>query len=88
MAAGSQDITDFKNNNVFDHAILPPMLVDEVSDIEYYVGHSKNTNKRGVGNWRIRRIWKVGSVWNFGFPDGNQDFVWNWDLRDTYDYQA
>lgn len=88
MGASTQDITDFKNTNVFDHEILPPMLVDEVSDTEYYVGHSKNTNKRGESNWRIRRIWKVSSVWNFGFPDGNQDFVWEWDLRDTYTYFA
>jgi len=88
MANNTQDITNYRTDNMFDHDILPPMLVDEVSDTEYYVGHSQNTPNRGVNNWRIRRIWKVGSVWNFGFPEGNQNFVWNWDLRDTYTYSA
>ena len=88
MAHPSSDITDFKNDNVFAHNIERPMLVDEVSDTEFYIGYSQNTKQQDKNNWRIKRIWKVGSVWNFGFPDGNQNFEFKWDLRDTYTYSA
>ncbi len=88
MEPNTQDITNYHDTKFHNYDILPPMLVDEVSDTEYYVGHSKNTNKIGEDNWRIRRIWRVSGVWNFGFPEGNQDFVWEWDLRDTYTYIA
>ena len=88
MAHPSSDITDFKNDNMFSHNIERPMLVDEVSDTEFYIGYSQNTPIKDTNNWRIKRIWQVGSVWNFGFPDGNQNFVFNWDLRDTYTYSA
>lgn len=89
MANNSQDITDFKEKeHLNSHKHEAPLLVDEVSDTEYYVGESDNTRLRDTDNWRIKRIWKVGSVWNFGFPDGIQDFSYNWDLRDTYTYHA
>lgn len=86
--ANTQDITDYKNNNVFYHNIEAPLLVDEISSTEYYVGQSDNTRLIGEGNWRIKRIWKVGNVWNFGFPNGNQGFIFDWDIRDSYTYHA
>ena len=72
--------------NINQHNLEAPVLVDEVSSTEYYIGQSKNSKVLDKANWRIKRIWKVGSVWNFGFPDGNQDFKFVWDLRDTYTY--
>lgn len=75
--------TDF---NIYQHNIDVPVLVDEVSSTEYYIGQSINTKQRNESNWRIKRIWKVGTVWNFGFPNGDQDFKYQWDLRDTYTY--
>jgi len=77
--------TDF---NVIQHKLEAPILIDELSSTEYYIGESNNTNKRSGNNWRIKRIWKVGNVWNFGFPDGNQDYVFSWDDRDTYTYSS
>ena len=89
MGAGNQqDITNFKGDYTMYHKLEAPLLVDEVSDTEYYVGESDNTKLQDKNNWRIKRIWKVGNVWNFGFPNGNQDYVFNWDLRDTYTYSA
>lgn len=89
MAANGQDLTNYKpTEHLSSHNHIAPFLVDEVSDTEYYIGESDNTPKQGQLNWRIKRIWKVGNVWNFGFPDGNQDYIWNWDLRDTYVYNA
>lgn len=74
--------------NTQQHNLESSLLVDEVSSTEYYIGKSDNTNNIFKGNWRIKRIWKVGNVWNFGFPDGNQNFEFVWDLRDTYTYSA
>ena len=62
------------------------MLVDELSSTEYYVGWSNNFSDPAAPNWRIRRIWKVGNVWKFEFPDGNQDYIWIWDSRLSYQY--
>lgn len=77
--------TDF---NTYQHKLEAPMLIDELSSTEYYIGESDNTRKKTEGNWRIKRIWKVGNVWHFGFPNGNQDYVFVWDDRDTYTYHA
>jgi hypothetical protein len=88
MGASSQDISDYNSNNVFAHNIEAPLLVDELSDTEYYIGYSKNTRYVNKANWRIKRIWKVGNVWNFGFPEGNQGFEFVWDERDSYTYYA
>jgi hypothetical protein len=65
----------------------PIMLVDEMSAVEYFVGTSNNFNDAGKPTWRIRRIWKIGSVWRFGYPDGNQGFKYVWDDRYGYTYK-
>ena len=89
MADNTQDLTDFKHSeHLNSHKHEAPFLVDEVSKTEFYIGESDNTRLQDKNNWRIKRIWQVGSVWNFGFPDGNQDYLWEWDLRDTYTYHA
>lgn len=70
------------------HKIENILLVDELSDTEYYVGTSANFSDPAKDNWRIKRIWKVGNVWRFEFPDGNQDFKWVWDDRLSYTYRT
>jgi hypothetical protein len=69
------------------HNIFPVMLVDEVSSEEFYIGISKRHNDQSKPDWQIKRIWKVGTVWNFGFPDGKQDFKFIWDNRLSYTYK-
>lgn len=69
------------------HIIKPPMLVDEVSSTEYYIGVSRRYSKEDDDKWRIKRIWKIGSVWHFGYPDGIQDFNYRWSERFTYTYR-
>ncbi len=89
MADNTQDLTDFKHSeHLNSHKHEAPFLVDEVSKTEFYIGESDNSRLQDKNNWRIKRIWQVGNVWNFGFPDGNQDYIWNWADRDTYTYQA
>lgn len=72
--------------NVQDRVKDPVMLIDELSATEYYIGMSNNFKDPGAAHWRIRRIWKIGSVWHFGYPDGNQDFKYVWDDRLSYTY--
>jgi hypothetical protein len=73
--------------NVDMQKIDPVMLVDEVSATEFYIGVSKNTSNTAAPHWRIKKIWKSGSVWHFGFPDGHQDFLFIWDDRALYVYE-
>lgn len=74
--------------NTIQHDFETPFLVDEVSSTEFYIGYSNNSSNRSAAHWRIKRIIQISSVWNFEFPDGNQNFVFVWDDRDTYDYHA
>lgn len=64
----------------------PPMLIDELSTEEYYVGTSRNSNNQASSNWKIKRIWKVGNVWLTGYPNGDQGFNYVWDDRYSYVY--
>jgi len=65
-----------------------PMLVDEISTTEYYIGVSENTKNTSQPNWRIKKISKSGTTWLFEFPNGDQDFKYAWDLRLSYDFSA
>ena len=64
------------------------MLVDELSSTEFYIGTSKNDKDPARPYWRIKRIYKIGSVWKFEFPNGDQDFKYVWDDRLSYTYSA
>jgi hypothetical protein len=75
------------SDNVEHHIVKPPMLVDEVSDTEYYIGTSRRFSEQTDKKWRIQRIWKVGSVWYFGYPDGDQSFNYIWASRYGYTYK-
>jgi hypothetical protein len=74
------------NINIQDTNKDPIVLIDELSATEYYIGTSNNFKDLSKPHWRIRRIWKIGSVWHFGYPDGNQDFKYVWDDRLSYTY--
>jgi hypothetical protein len=64
----------------------PAMLIDEYSSTDYYIGVSQNTGDPSSSNWQIKRIWQVGSVWHFGYPNASQDFEFIWDQRLNYVY--
>ena len=69
------------------HQIKPPMLVDEVSKDEYYIGVSRNTSDVTNPKWRIQRIIKNGIVWTVSeYPNGDQGFKFQWALRYGYTY--
>ena len=73
-------------DNLITYNIEPIKLVDELSDVEAYIGESINGKDRSANTWRIKRIWKVGTVWNIGYPNGNQSYEYIWDDRLNYSY--
>lgn len=74
--------------NTMQDKIDPVMMVDEMSDTEYYVGWSRSFSDPAGLTWRIKRILKIGSVWKFEFPSGSQDYKWAWDDRLSYTYKT
>jgi hypothetical protein len=71
------------NNSNLD----PVQKIDELSNTEYYIGHSINGNDPSKATWKIKRIWKVSTIWNIGYPSGSQDFSFIFDDRFTYTYK-
>lgn len=72
--------------NVQTITIEPTTLIDQVSTTEFFLGTSRSFKDLAKPNWRIKRIWQVGTVWFEGYPNGNQDFVFIWDSRGIYAY--
>lgn len=66
--------------------IEPYLLVDETSTTEYYIGTSRSFSDPAKANWRIKRIMKIGNIWKFQYPNGDQRFQFVWDDRFTYTY--
>jgi hypothetical protein len=68
--------------------IEAPFLVDVLSSTEIYLGTSQNSSNTTMNIWKIKKIWQVGTVWNFGFPNGSQEFNYSWDSRYGYNYSS
>ena len=78
---------DSISSSVQSIKIEPYLLVDEVSLNEFYIGTSKSFSDQTKSNWRIKKIWKDGNVWMFGYPTGSQDFSFAWSDRAGYTYK-
>ena len=74
------------DNSVQSIVIEPTTLIDQVSSTEFFLGTSRSFKDPAKANWRIKRIWQVGTVWYEGYPNGNQDFTFIWDSRALYIY--
>ncbi len=59
----------------------PITLIDEQSSEEYYIGVSTNGSDISEPYWRIKKIWKDGTVWKIQFPNGDQSYKFIWDDR-------
>ena len=75
-----------EDNSYQFYNIEPYVLVDEFSNTEQYIGTSKNDKDTALANWKIKRITKTGTVWKFGYPNGDQSFNYIWDNRFGYTY--
>jgi len=82
---------DFNMGNLIENPIsnivvTPNMVIDELSSTEFYIGTSTNSKAYGASNWSIKRIWKIGSVWSIGYPNGEQTNKFVWNNRTGYSY--
>ncbi len=68
------------------YTIEPYTLIDEASATEFYIGMSINGNAESSAVWKIKKIWKDGTVTYSGYPDGIQDFKFVWNNRTEYNY--
>lgn len=73
-------------NNLLQTVFEPNTLIDEYSTTEIYYGTSVGSSDESASTWRIRRAKKVGNVWSFKYPNGDQSFGFAWDDRLTYLY--
>jgi hypothetical protein len=64
----------------------PSMIIDEVSTEEYYIGTTNNSKREFASNWKIKKAWKIGTLWHFGFPNGDQAYKYVWNDRFDYHY--
>lgn len=81
-------MADFNNfNNPVPVPNMPITFVDELSASEFYVGTSVNGKNVNAPTWCIKKIWKVGSVWNTGYPNGDQTSTFIWSGRTEYSYR-
>ena len=75
-------MTDFNTDiNVQQQNFEPITLIDEQSSEEYYIGVSTNGRDTSKPYWRIKKIWKDGTVWKIQFPDGDQTYIFILDDR-------
>lgn len=65
-------------------ANMLPEIVDEVTDDLYYLVFLNNGD---LTKAQICQIEKVGNITTRKYPGGSKDFIFSYDLRDTYDYQ-
>lgn len=61
------------------------VLIDQ-DGLTTYVGEAEAGSNTDELIWRIQRITKSGTITSIENPQGNADFVFSWDLRDTYVY--
>ena len=72
-------MTDYRN--VQSHNFEAHSLIDEVSSDEIYIGISSNGRAIDKPIWKIKKIWKDGTIWRVQFPDGDQTFSYTWNDR-------
>jgi len=82
-------MTDFSTDmNTQSFNIEPFSLIDEKSSELFYIGISKDGRNTSAANWRIKKIWKDGTIWRVQFPDGDQSYSYVWDSRiGVYTYE-
>lgn len=63
-----------------------PTRIDHVTDELYYLGWAEYGSAEDAPVWKIRRIQKVGTVWEQKYARGGQDFRYRWTERSVLPY--
>lgn len=61
---------------------LAPDVIDEVDENTTYLGFFQP----GTSNCLIKRILKVDTITTIQYPNGQYDFIHDWDQRTVYNY--
>jgi hypothetical protein len=65
-----------------------PVRVDEVNSTLVYVGYTQNLGvDTSLERWKIKKIEKVGSVWEIKWADGDELYDNIWDNRASLNYK-
>ena len=59
---------------------MHPQKIDEVSTTLVYVGYAQVSGANAAqAVWKIKKIEKIGTVWEFKYADGDElyDNIWN-----------
>ena len=70
-----------------NHNIEPYVLIEEISDTDFYIGTCNNGNNPAMSFWKIKKIWKEDNIIKFGYPDRDQSFSFSWNDRGKYNYK-
>lgn len=63
-----------------------PTRIDEVSDTLFYLGWAELSTPTSEPLWKIRRIQKVGTVWEQKYVNGDEFYRYVWDDRASLVY--
>lgn len=64
----------------------PVVLIDQVSDKEFYIGTSNGGKIGSAAIWQIKHIIQTGTVWDTQYPTGDSSFSYAWTNRTGYTY--
>lgn len=65
-----------------------PVRIDEVNSTLVYVGYTQNLGvDSSLERWKIKKIEKIGSVWEIKWADGDELYDNIWDNRATLNYK-
>lgn len=60
--------------------------IDEASANVTYLGYAQSGTADSESSWKIKKIETSGTVTSITYPDGSQNFDYEWDDRATYTY--
>lgn len=78
--------TNADGRTVFITKEESPTRIDEVSELLFYIGWAKQGTLDDEAKWKIKRIYKIDTVWYMEYADGNEFYDNIWDNRSTLTY--
>lgn len=65
-----------------------PSKIDEAMSTLYFIGYALNLGENTtIPKWKIKKIEKIGSVWEIQYANGNELYENVWDNRASLNYK-
>jgi len=82
---------DFNNNQTREYNLRLgdyPQKIDEATDTLVYVGFAQVQGQDpSLALWKIKKIEKIGSVWEITYADGDEQYDNIWNNRASLNYK-